>query len=80
MLSTIRFVARHPVMRIYGLLMFIASSGNACIIPLSRTDRHRHAAHEQAGLRGHDVLLHVTALVFGVCIGIVSDFAGNRRG
>lgn len=79
MLSTIRFVARHPVLRIYGLLMFIASSGNACIIPYRALIAIDTLHMSKQGFAAMMFFSTLTALVFGVCIGIVSDFAGNRR-
>ncbi len=79
MLSTIRFVAHHPVLRVYGLLMFIASSGNACIQPYRALIAIDTLHMSSQGFAAMMFFSTLTALVFGVCIGIVSDFAGNRR-
>ncbi|HWU65304.1 MAG TPA: MFS transporter [Ensifer sp.] len=79
MLSTIRFVAHHPVLRVYGLLMFIASSANACIQPYRALIAIDTLHMSPQGFAAMMLLSTLTALVFGVCIGIVSDFAGNRR-
>lgn len=79
MLSTIRFVMRHPVLRIYALLMFIASCAGAAAQPYRSL-----MAIETLGMSEQSFALMmffstVTNLVFGVTIGIVSDFAGDRK-
>ncbi|SOC86342.1 Major Facilitator Superfamily protein [Ensifer adhaerens] len=79
MLSTIRFVAHHPVLRIYGLLMFIASSAGACVLPYRALIAIDTLHMSEQAFAAMMLLSTLTALVFGVCIGIVSDFAGNRR-
>ena len=79
MRSTIRFVAHHPVLRIYGLLMFIASSANACIQPYRALIAIDTLHMSKQGFAAMMFFSTLTALVFGVCIGILSDFAGNRR-
>lgn len=79
MFSTVAFVVRHRVLRIYALLMFIASSATAAAVPyrsLIAIDT-LHMSEQVFALVM--VLSTLTGLVFGVSIGIVADFAGNRR-
>lgn len=79
MLSTIRFVVRHPVLRIYALLLFVVSCAGGAMHPYASL-----IAIDTLHMSGQAFALTmflstVTSLVFGVSIGIVSDFADNRR-
>ncbi|MCD2175610.1 MFS transporter [Rhizobium sp. C4] len=79
MLSTIRFVAHHPVLRVYGLLMFVASCASAASQPYRSlmAIETLHMSEQMFALMM--LLATLTNVVFGVTIGIVSDFAGDRR-
>lgn len=79
MISTIRFVARHPVLRVYGLLMFVASCASAASQPYRSlmAIETLHMSEQMFALMM--LLATLTNVVFGVTIGIVSDFAGDRR-
>jgi MFS transporter, SET family, sugar efflux transporter len=79
MFSTIAFVARHPVLRVYALLMFIASSATAAAAPYRSLIAIDTLHMSEQAFALVMVLSTLTGLVFGVSIGIVSDFAGNRR-
>ena len=79
MLSTIRFVAHHPVLRIYALLMFTISCAGGAIQPYASL-----IAIDTLHMSGQAFALTmflstVASVAFGVTIGIVADFAGNRR-
>lgn len=79
MLSTIRFVAHHPVLRIYALLLFVSACAGGAMHPYVAL-----IAIDTLEMSGQGFALTMfastlTSLVFGVTIGIVSDFAGNRR-
>lgn len=79
MFSTIRFVARHPVLRIYALLLFVVSCAGGAMHPYASL-----IAIDTLQMSGQAFALTmflstVTSLVFGVSIGIVSDFTANRR-
>lgn len=79
MLSTIRFVARHPVLRVYALLLFVSACAGGAMHPYMAL-----VAIDTLNMSGQGFALTMfvstlTSLVFGVTIGIVSDFAGNRR-
>ena len=79
MLSTIRFVARHRVLRIYALVMFAVSCAGGAMQPyasLIAIDTLKMSGQAFALVM---FLSTVVSVAFGVSIGIVADFAGNRR-
>ena len=79
MLSTIRHVARHPVLRIYALLMFMASCAGAAAQPYRSLMAIETLGMSEQAFALMMFLSTLTNLVFGVTIGIVSDFAGDRK-
>jgi MFS transporter, SET family, sugar efflux transporter len=79
MLSTIAFVFRHQTLRINALLMFVASAAGAATMPYRSI-----MAIEALGMSEQTFSLMifcstVSSLIFGVSIGIISDFAGHRK-
>jgi MFS family permease len=79
MLSTIRFVLGHPVLRTYGLLMFVASCAGAASQPYRSLMAIETLHMSEQAFALMMLLATLTNVVFGVTIGIVSDFAGDRR-
>ena len=79
MLATIDFVARHPVLRIYALLMFTASCAGAAAMPYRSLMAINTLHMSEQAFSLMMFLSTLTNVVFGVSIGILSDFAGDRR-
>ena len=79
MLSTIRFVAHHPVLRVYALLLFVSACAGGAMHPYMALVAIDTLHMSGQGFAVTMFVSTLTSLVFGVTIGIVSDFSGNRR-
>ncbi len=79
MLSTIAFVARNPALRIYALLMFVASSAGAATFPYRSLMGISVLGMSEQFFSVMSFVATVSSLIFGVSIGIISDFITNRR-